>query len=108
MLQHSKFDCMCRDRKSTRLNSSHTLISYAVFCLKKKIISNSANSSDVRDKVYGFGGILCLLLVLANSANSSDVRYKVYVFFCLMVFFFLKKPAPPEINSPPLIVALVA
>src|SRR5438132_12392718 len=27
----------CRDRKSTRLNSSHTVISYAVFCLKKKI-----------------------------------------------------------------------
>src|SRR5437588_9331546 len=26
-----------RDRKSTRLNSSHTVISYAVFCLKKKI-----------------------------------------------------------------------
>ena len=24
------------DRKSTRLNSSHALISYAVFCLKKK------------------------------------------------------------------------
>src|SRR5260221_6460612 len=28
------------DRKSTRLNSSHTVISYAVFCLKKK--TNSA------------------------------------------------------------------
>src|SRR5438034_5426404 len=27
------------DRKSTRLNSSHTVISYAVFCLKKKNIS---------------------------------------------------------------------
>src|SRR6266487_5285315 len=26
----------CRDRKSTRLNSSHPSISYAVFCLKKK------------------------------------------------------------------------
>src|SRR3954464_8310930 len=26
----------CADRKSTRLNSSHTIISYAVFCLKKK------------------------------------------------------------------------
>src|SRR5437588_9419852 len=25
-----------KDRKSTRLNSSHTVISYAVFCLKKK------------------------------------------------------------------------
>src|SRR5258708_27137733 len=27
---------MDRDRKSTRLNSSHQIISYAVFCLKKK------------------------------------------------------------------------
>src|SRR3712207_8721844 len=27
----------CADRKSTRLNSSHANISYAVFCLKKKI-----------------------------------------------------------------------
>src|SRR5258708_24575633 len=26
----------CPDRKSTRLNSSHQIISYAVFCLKKK------------------------------------------------------------------------
>src|SRR5687768_17706598 len=30
-----------RDRKSTRLNSSHGYISYAVFCLKKKIYYNS-------------------------------------------------------------------
>src|SRR3712207_7220723 len=29
---------MCQDRKSTRLNSSHANISYAVFCLKKKKI----------------------------------------------------------------------
>src|SRR5438034_5508191 len=29
-------DNIKRDRKSTRLNSSHTVISYAVFCLKKK------------------------------------------------------------------------
>src|SRR5438132_6153844 len=28
--------CGFADRKSTRLNSSHTVISYAVFCLKKK------------------------------------------------------------------------
>src|SRR5438132_6366436 len=35
------------DRKSTRLNSSHTVISYAVFCLKKKTkyyISNSLHT----------------------------------------------------------------
>src|SRR5690606_40772403 len=30
----------CVDRKSTRLNSSHVKISYAVFCLKKKKIIN--------------------------------------------------------------------
>src|SRR5438552_9808116 len=30
-------DRTSRDRKSTRLNSSHQIISYAVFCLKKKI-----------------------------------------------------------------------
>src|SRR2546421_4559815 len=34
----------CSDRKSTRLNSSHDQISYAVFCLKKKNIT-LANSS---------------------------------------------------------------
>src|SRR5438034_4905883 len=31
-----RFPRSVRDRKSTRLNSSHTVISYAVFCLKKK------------------------------------------------------------------------
>src|SRR5436190_20216101 len=34
---HETFDARGeKDRKSTRLNSSHTVISYAVFCLKKK------------------------------------------------------------------------
>src|SRR5438034_2350501 len=33
-----------RDRKSTRLNSSHTVISYAVFCLKKKTKTYNTNS----------------------------------------------------------------
>src|SRR5699024_12099307 len=32
------FQTLSRDRKSTRLNSSHVSISYAVFCLKKKSI----------------------------------------------------------------------
>src|SRR5256885_5725871 len=32
-----------RDRKSTRLNSSHLVISYAVFCLKKKKKNNNYN-----------------------------------------------------------------
>src|SRR2546428_8473231 len=32
-----------RDRKSTRLNSSHDQISYAVFCLKKKKINDATS-----------------------------------------------------------------
>src|SRR5690606_40513145 len=37
-----------RDRKSTRLNSSHVKISYAVFCLKKKKTMKGSRSSQVR------------------------------------------------------------
>src|SRR5258708_31628245 len=44
--------CLCngddvshRDRKSTRLNSSHQIISYAVFCLKKKKIINARRNN---------------------------------------------------------------
>src|SRR5699024_11810827 len=56
------------DRKSTRLNSSHVSISYAVFCLKKKnnhIISHEHHASPLTDQitvynelalVYGLAG----------------------------------------------------
>src|SRR5207245_8528898 len=37
------------DRKSTRLNSSHGSISYAVFCLKKKKIQDNAKTKDQTD-----------------------------------------------------------
>src|SRR5699024_11425795 len=35
-LLHVRYNLCFQDRKSTRLNSSHVSISYAVFCLKKK------------------------------------------------------------------------
>src|SRR3712207_8156174 len=37
-----KNSALCKDRKSTRLNSSHANISYAVFCLKKKNVDNTS------------------------------------------------------------------
>src|SRR3712207_8013737 len=40
-----------RDRKSTRLNSSHANISYAVFCLKKKKKSTKCESSCRQSRV---------------------------------------------------------
>src|SRR2546427_4652533 len=38
---------LVRDRKSTRLNSSHSQISYAVFCLKKKKIEHKLRVAEV-------------------------------------------------------------
>src|SRR5438445_1035641 len=37
------------DRKSTRLNSSHANISYAVFCLKKKKRRNNNTQNNIKD-----------------------------------------------------------
>src|SRR5438067_7798287 len=42
------------DRKSTRLNSSHVSISYAVFCLKKKQTASSRASSCLRPSLRDF------------------------------------------------------
>src|SRR5688500_19955639 len=44
--------CLAGDRKSTRLNSSHLVISYAVFCLKKK---------KKRDNFAEFASFLAIL-----------------------------------------------
>src|SRR5688572_32080051 len=44
------FDEPTSDRKSTRLNSSHSQISYAVFCLKKKNKSNTKTSNTPTSK----------------------------------------------------------
>src|SRR2546428_6865738 len=41
-----------RDRKSTRLNSSHDQISYAVFCLKKKKIGNRPTGTSIALRAY--------------------------------------------------------
>src|SRR3989442_3190070 len=43
------------DRKSTRLNSSHVRISYAVFCLKKKKLAEAAIATNIALGFHGFG-----------------------------------------------------
>src|SRR5436309_7356181 len=43
--RHSVSSVLSSDRKSTRLNSSHVKISYAVFCLKKKKKTKTLHSS---------------------------------------------------------------
>src|SRR2546427_4090342 len=41
-----------KDRKSTRLNSSHSQISYAVFCLKKKKKTKNQTNSPIYNTIH--------------------------------------------------------
>src|SRR5260221_4387444 len=75
------------DRKSTRLNSSHTVISYAVFCLKKKYKCKDQNvGPDCNAEVLmlegphdAFFGTLSLIRsdndALLNIDNRAKVQY---------------------------------
>src|SRR6266536_920806 len=58
--------CAARDRKSTRLNSSHEWISYAVFCLKKK---------NIEDRL-----VLRLFAVLPDRVDEN-VAAEIPIFF---------------------------
>src|SRR2546426_6167038 len=51
--EHRHWSHRGRDRKSTRLNSSHLVISYAVFCLKKKKNKKETTMLDShKEKLY--------------------------------------------------------
>src|SRR5882757_11367615 len=49
---HQCIHILPRDRKSTRLNSSHANISYAVFCLKKKKKKEYKKNFIIKKKLY--------------------------------------------------------
>src|SRR5260221_5109384 len=52
------------DRKSTRLNSSHTVISYAVFCLKKnKTSALPIRSEEHTSELQSHSDLVCRLLL---------------------------------------------
>src|ERR1039457_6086991 len=90
---------MTIDRKSTRLNSSHLVISYAVFCLKKTdihtLIPRLANSREggrpapaagARGRGRSWGGVRALGL------HPQSVSH-------LFVFFFFNDTATTEIYT---------
>src|SRR6266571_2004747 len=79
-----------RDRKSTRLNSSHMSISYAVFCLKKK---------KTYLRLFSEHGLkLGILDDVAEAAGFTKVA--IYLQFPSMVaFFFFNDTATTEIYT---------
>src|SRR2546430_9869255 len=76
-----------RDRKSTRLNSSHSQISYAVFCLKKKhitIISLNALHTNRQNLFHELDAVIHLLMEAkhwglrkSRNATSLIIRFNI-------------------------------
>src|SRR5260221_4774122 len=60
------------DRKSTRLNSSHTVISYAVFCLKKKKNKTPYEHYIARSEIPAIR--LCVTLVMLHASTLSSYK----------------------------------
>src|SRR5256886_5414271 len=60
------------DRKSTRLNSSHSQISYAVFCLKKKKIETLVRT--YQDRLYGFA-----LRLIGSRQDAEEANQATFV-----------------------------
>src|SRR5256885_7748909 len=77
-------DSAARDRKSTRLNSSHLVISYAVFCLKKKkhdhLRVHCCKDPRAKEKftqiLQTLAGI-CLIVLMAIANCGRTCRYRL-------------------------------
>src|SRR6266478_1177628 len=87
----------CRDRKSTRLNSSHSQISYAVFCLKKK---KRLRQPDRRCKkptreMAAIQRRHLVANVIGSFERYSDSLSTISSLYCFF-FFFLMIRRPPR------------
>src|SRR5256885_804492 len=101
-LNRRKTSYSARDRKSTRLNSSHLAISYAVFCLKKKTI-NPATNKIPKHLFQGYLNIYSNYFKAPwmpdrteanpNDLNQDDARYG---FRCCHLKNIWTAPLPPE------------
>ena len=72
--------CIGRDRKSTRLNSSHDDISYAVFCLKKFFFNDTATT-----EIYTLSLHDALPILMFLSMNLMELLRKAASFFSTSV-----------------------
>src|ERR1039457_3059711 len=82
------------DRKSTRLNSSHLVISYAGFCLKKRRSEAHWDCSDGRR--CPAGGRLCVQHERrergAWHARTAPVCVDFFLFFFFFFFLMIRRP----------------
>src|SRR5256885_3783851 len=81
--------CASPDRKSTRLNSSHLVISYAVFCLKKKnylLLFSIPLTSELYVFVLLFAILALFPLTLPRlPLTHTNLTYHVFVLLVIIV-----------------------
>src|SRR6516165_7949719 len=94
----SKIWMVIGDRKSTRLNSSHSQISYAVFCLKKKIQTNAQTRLVTMTGQPGIGKTRLVVACASAYAERSGCA-AVFVYLPPVLFFFFKDTATTEIYT---------
>src|SRR2546429_6867374 len=80
----AKLDQAVKDRKSTRLNSSHGYISYAVFCLKKK------TKDDLLSRVNLHLSIVCIIIPSCRSRVMLLYPKGSVVLLCLLLLSILQ------------------
>src|SRR3712207_2213362 len=90
---HHQGDRRDRDRKSTRLNSSHAIISYAVFCLKKKNNNHTLIFYKIQSRI-------------TSCRSPASLSLDAWIFCVLFVthedidrFFFFNDTATTEIYT---------
>src|SRR3954465_7481406 len=96
-------DVCSSDRKSTRLNSSHTIISYAVFCLKKKMhpgllgqaLTGSSPAGPPRPLPGLVGGGRLCTRDAYRQPTGRLVSVDVVIFFLMM-----RDPPDPSLFPP--------
>src|SRR6202041_2298500 len=82
------------DRKSTRLNSSHMSISYAVFCLKKKFTDADRPSVEPIHRVQRPIPFFAPLLSSALGRTATGIQSARQHAFGITAFFFNDTAAP--------------
>src|SRR5256885_2666289 len=73
-------DTASLDRKSTRLNSSHLVISYAVFCLKKKKKKNRRYITNTSTTITCLRISVHLTHILVSRTIISQSKHSLYLF----------------------------
>src|ERR1039457_5048093 len=89
------------DRKSTRLNSSHLVISYAVFCLKKKNTHKIGGRRSGTHPPIGVCSCLCHCLAKRQTAPLPLSAWPLVSRLLVFFYFFRETGAHRNLPSSP-------